>query len=49
MISSLGDWFLLMWASIDANKEDADEKMKKFRKKFAYEIVKHMFHQIQCS
>ena len=40
-----------MQASIECNKEDYDENMKKLRDKFAsildniIEIVEHMFHQ----
>ena len=54
-MSGLDDRFLLMRASIDANKDDADEKMDKFRKEFAsildklIEMVKHMFHHIIAS
>ena len=44
-----------MWYSIDANKEYADDKMKKLRDSLSYicdkiiENVEHMFHHIQIS
>ena len=48
---SLDDRFLLMRASICANKDDTDEKMKKFDSKL-YNIIAlfdHMLHHNQIS
>ena len=48
---SLDDRFLLMRASICANKDDTDEKMKKFDSKLdkLIALVGHMLHQNQMS
>ena len=48
---SLDDRFLLMWASIGVNKDDTDEKMKKFDSKIdkLIALFDHMLHHNQIS